>query len=74
MGRWPALDGVRGLAIILVMEVPLTVLLAHGSYRLVERPFLRARERLPGARQEPSGRGEYATLAEASPPRATGPA
>jgi peptidoglycan/LPS O-acetylase OafA/YrhL len=57
----------------LLVEVPLTVLLAYGSYRLVERPFLRARERLPGTRQEPSVRGELAALAEAAPPRATGP-
>jgi peptidoglycan/LPS O-acetylase OafA/YrhL len=56
----------------LLVEVPLTVLLAYGSYRLVERPFLRARERLPGTRQEPSVRGELATLAEAAPARATG--
>ena len=56
----------------LLVEVPLTVLLAYGSYRLVERPFLRARERLPGTRQEPSVRGEFATLAEAAPARATG--
>jgi peptidoglycan/LPS O-acetylase OafA/YrhL len=56
----------------LLVEVPLTVLLAYGSYRLVERPFLRARERLPGTRQEPSVRGELATVAEAAPARATG--
>ena len=56
----------------LVVELPITLLLAYGSYRLVERPFLRARERLPGTRQEPSVRGELATLAEAAPARATG--
>ena len=49
----------------LVVELPITLLLAYGSYRLVERPFLRARERLPSTHQEPAVRGELATLAEA---------
>jgi peptidoglycan/LPS O-acetylase OafA/YrhL len=49
----------------LVVELPITLLLAYGSYRLVERPFLRARERLPSTQQEPAVRGELATLAEA---------
>jgi peptidoglycan/LPS O-acetylase OafA/YrhL len=49
----------------LVVEVPITLALAVGSYRLVERPFLKARERLPSTRQEPSVRGELAVLAEA---------
>jgi peptidoglycan/LPS O-acetylase OafA/YrhL len=49
----------------LAVELPVTLLLAYGSYRLVERPFLRARERLPGTRQDPAVRGELATLAGA---------
>jgi peptidoglycan/LPS O-acetylase OafA/YrhL len=49
----------------LLVELPITILLAYGSYRLVERPFLRARERLPSTQQEPAVRGELATLAEA---------
>jgi peptidoglycan/LPS O-acetylase OafA/YrhL len=49
----------------LLVELPVTVLLAYGSYRLVERPFLRARERLPSTQQEPAVRGELATLAAA---------
>ena len=49
----------------LVVELPITLLLAYGSYRLVERPFLRARERLPSTQQEPAVRGELATLADA---------
>ena len=47
------------------MELPVTLLLAYGSYRLVERPFLRARERLPRTQQEPAIRGELAVLASA---------
>ena len=49
----------------LLVELPVTLLLAYGSYRLVERPFLRARERLPSTQQEPAVRGELATLATA---------
>jgi peptidoglycan/LPS O-acetylase OafA/YrhL len=49
----------------LVVELPITLLLAYGSYRLVERPFLRARERLPSTQQEPAVRGELASLAGA---------
>jgi peptidoglycan/LPS O-acetylase OafA/YrhL len=49
----------------LLVELPITILLAYGSYRLVERPFLRARERLPSTQQEPAVRGELATLAGA---------
>jgi peptidoglycan/LPS O-acetylase OafA/YrhL len=48
----------------LAVEVPVTLALAVASYRLVERPFLRARERLPSTTQEPSVRGEFAVLAE----------
>ena len=53
----------------LVVEVLVTLALAVGSYRLVERPFLRARERLASTRQEPSVRGEFAVLAEADATR-----
>jgi peptidoglycan/LPS O-acetylase OafA/YrhL len=49
----------------LLVELPVTLLLAYGSYRLVERPFLRARERLPSTQQEPAVRGELAVLAAA---------
>jgi peptidoglycan/LPS O-acetylase OafA/YrhL len=49
----------------LMVELPITLLLAYGSYRLVERPFLRVRERLPSTHQEPAVRGELATLAGA---------
>jgi peptidoglycan/LPS O-acetylase OafA/YrhL len=49
----------------LLVELPVTLLLAYGSYRLVERPFLRARERLPSTQQEPAVRGEFAALATA---------
>jgi peptidoglycan/LPS O-acetylase OafA/YrhL len=49
----------------LLVELPITILLAYGSYRLVERPFLRTRERLPSTRQEPPVRGELAAVAEA---------
>jgi peptidoglycan/LPS O-acetylase OafA/YrhL len=49
----------------LLVEVPVTLLLAYGSYRLVERPFLRARERLASTQQEPAVRGELAVLAAA---------
>jgi peptidoglycan/LPS O-acetylase OafA/YrhL len=49
----------------LLVELPVTLLLAYGSYRLVERPFLRARERLPSTQQEPAVRGELAVLASA---------
>jgi peptidoglycan/LPS O-acetylase OafA/YrhL len=49
----------------LLVELPVTILLAYGSYRLVERPFLRARERLRTTQQEPDVRGELATLAAA---------
>jgi peptidoglycan/LPS O-acetylase OafA/YrhL len=49
----------------LLVELPVTLLLAYGSYRLVERPFLRARERLPSTQQEPAVRGELASLAGA---------
>jgi peptidoglycan/LPS O-acetylase OafA/YrhL len=47
----------------LLVELPITLVLAYGSYRLVERPFLRARERLPSTQQEPAVRGELAVLA-----------
>ena len=57
----------------LVVELPVTLLLAYGSYRLVEQPFLRARERLPSTYQEPAVRGELATLAEAGAPSAGRP-
>ena len=49
----------------LVVELPITLLLPYGSCQLVERPFLRARERLPSTQQEPAVRGELATLARA---------
>jgi peptidoglycan/LPS O-acetylase OafA/YrhL len=50
----------------LLVELPVTLLLAYGSYRLVERPFLRARERLPSTQQEPAVRGEFAVLTSAA--------
>ena len=49
----------------LLVELPVTLLLAYGSYRLVERPFLRARERLASTQQEPAARGQLAVLASA---------
>lgn len=57
----------------LMVELPVTLALAYGSYRLVERPFLRARERLPSTQQEPSVRGEFAALAEVGATSATQP-
>jgi peptidoglycan/LPS O-acetylase OafA/YrhL len=55
----------------LLVELPVTLLLAYGSYRLIERPCLRVRERLPRTWQQPPVRGELATIAGPAPATVT---